>query len=461
MAESQRVASASPLPSISDPEATKLIAWIETRSGGRVVSCVRQGRWRPAWFITLEAPDGQKKLYARGDRPPDIGVSYPLEYEIRVHDLLEAEGVPIPPVFGFCPDPRYMVMDQVGGRANLGTAHSEEERVQVMSEYIAALARIHCIPLDRVRATGFPVPESREGVALDNFSIFEQRYLETKLRPDPLVEFGRRWVRSHLPAMDRPAAMTVYDAGQFHFGDGHLVSLLDMELAHVGDPLADIAALAMRDTVEPLGNLAPMCELYERLSGNSVDARIVAYHTIKWSMITPLCTHVALHQPTSETDLMTYLTWYVDNGRWATEGMAELSGIRLEPIDIPPARPGPRRTICDHIDDILDHEPPRDDYEKFNRRRLHRLLRHLRRADEIGAEFEQADLDDTAKVLGTRPANMDEADARLESFVIAAGPEHDEALIRLFDRRLQRLHALLGPPDSRIVVHPPIQKLGH
>jgi hypothetical protein len=109
---------------------------------------------------------------------------------------------------------------------------------------------------------------------------------------------------------------------------------------------------------------------------------------------------------------------------------------------------------------VIDAEEPRDDLARHNHRRLHRLHRHLRRSDEIGAEFLSADLEETGQLLGIKVTSMQEADERLERFVIAAPPSRDAELVRLFDRRLQRQQALLGRPDSRIVVHPPIQKIG-
>ncbi len=52
-----------------------------------------------------------------------------------------------------------------------------------------------------------------------------------------------------------------------------------------------------------------------------------------------------------------------------------------------------------------------------------------------------------------------EANAALVRFTQHAGPERDDDLLRLFARRAQRLHMLLGPADSLIVRHPQLQPL--
>jgi len=74
-----------------------------------------------------------------------------------------------------------------------------------------------------------------------------------------------------------------------------------------------------------------------------------------------------------------------------------------------------------------------------------RVASYLRRAETIGPELEAQDRDELAALLGTRPASFQDADLMLEAFVEAAGPEHDEALIRYFHRRLLRQEATLAP----------------
>jgi hypothetical protein len=39
--------------------------WIEARTGGRVIEMERQGRWRPAWFVSLTKNGAPQHLYVR------------------------------------------------------------------------------------------------------------------------------------------------------------------------------------------------------------------------------------------------------------------------------------------------------------------------------------------------------------------------------------------------------------
>jgi hypothetical protein len=81
------------------------------------------------------------------------------------------------------------------------------------------------------------------------------------------------------------------------------------------------------------------------------------------------------------------------------------------------------------------------------------------RVEEIGAEIDQRDLDDVDQLLGQKHGDLLQANAALALFAERAGPERDEDLLRLFARRAQRLHLLLGPADSLIVRHPQLQAL--
>jgi hypothetical protein len=50
----------------------------------------------------------------------------------------------------------------------------------------------------------------------------------------------------------------------------------------------------------------------------------------------------------------------------------------------------------------------------------------------VGAGNAERDLDRAAAILGYRPADQAEADAALEKFVLAAGPDDDLALLQYF-----------------------------
>ncbi len=80
----------------------RLTDWLEKNLGGKVTGIERQGRWRPAWFVDMEDTNGPKRSYVRGERTSK-SVMFPLRYEYNILNVLEANGVPVPHVYGICP----------------------------------------------------------------------------------------------------------------------------------------------------------------------------------------------------------------------------------------------------------------------------------------------------------------------------------------------------------------------
>ncbi len=116
---------------------------MEADVGGTVVGIERLPWWRPAWHVDVQRDGAKLELYARGERGADYDPPYPLSYERRVHDLLEAHGVPVPHVYGLVDQPCVMIMDRVPGRHNLATADTEEQRADVLEEYLATMDALH------------------------------------------------------------------------------------------------------------------------------------------------------------------------------------------------------------------------------------------------------------------------------------------------------------------------------
>ena len=106
----------------------------------------------------------------------------------------------------------------------------------------------------------------------------------------------------------------------------------------------------------------------------------------------------------------------------------------------------------------LDTDRPRHDPEtqgplgRFDHHSLNggidsasRVAEYLRLANTIGPALETQDQAEVTELLGARTESFQEADEKLEAFVLAAGPEQDETLIRFFHRRMLRQEATLKP----------------
>jgi hypothetical protein len=237
------------------------------------------------------------------------------------------------------------------------------------------------------------------------------------------------------------------DTGQFLFDKGHITALIDLELAYLGDPLADLAGLFTRDLSEPLGNLSRALHRYAEQSGYPVDERVVRYHAVRFGICTPMVIAHLVARPGPELDLVQYLGWYWVYGRTPIEWIAHLEEIALPEWE--PPEPSETRASSGHdfLMGAIGRIPAEDGFAAYQRDVSLRSAEYLRRADCYGAALEAEDLDEAAVLLGSRPRNWKEADTALEALAIEEKPDaaRDADLLRLFHRRCLRQEWLLKP----------------
>lgn len=98
--------------------------------------------------------------------------------------------------------------------------------------------------------------------------------------PRPVFELAFRWLREHLPPEVAPALVHGdYRHGNLIVGPQGVHAVLDWELAHVGDPVADLAWMCIPpwrfgELDKPVGGFGlreDLLDAYERAGGMSID----------------------------------------------------------------------------------------------------------------------------------------------------------------------------------------------
>jgi len=389
--------------------------WIEKELGARIVSFERQARWRPAFFLELDR-DGQKlEIYLRGERGALDHGAYPLEHESRVLQVLESEGIPVPHVYGFCPDPPAIVMDKSPGRANLATAENEQERVAVLDHYMDLLADLHSIDPKRFEEIGIDRPKGAEALGFCDLDRWEKNYRDSKKRPEPLLEFVTDWLHRNVPRDREEVSCLAVDSGQFVFENGRVTALLDLELACLGDPAADLA------------------------------------DSISFNLYTPYTCAPLIVEPPDTVDLVQYLGWYWVWSRACIEIMADGAGLALPTVSIP--EPASTAYGSSHkllVDKLASLRSETDGFLSYELDTAWRNASYLRRVESIWPQMageEEAEID---KLLGRSTKPLDR-EADLEAFVLEHGAAREEELMQFFQKRCLRQEALMGPVMRELV----------
>ena len=439
-------------------ETSKITAWLESNLRGTVVRIARQARWRPVWFADLEREDERLELCVRGDRT-DMRLIFPLDHEMRFQSLLHGHGIPAAKVHGWIDDPCAYVMDRVPGREDFDGL-TDAQKCAVVDDYVQILARMHRLDINPFVQAGIARAARPEDSGRIGLRRYEEMFRAAKQHPEPLMEFCLGWLRRHPPDSRGREAPIVWDSGQFHHQHGRITAVLDLELAHIGDPMMDLAGWRIRDTVLGYGDFTSLYRKYAELTGVPVDLDAIRIYLIAFTLTNQLAFAAALRNPPPESDLMMNLRWCGETNLFATEALAEYLDIELPTVDMPAPRGSRAAPGYGQLAGSLRQLETDDEFLRYRARMAFRLSRYLQRHDEIGAVVAESDLDDLHQLLGKRPPTWQDGETELERFVLADADQgrHDEALIQLLHRRNLRAQMLLGPPGSAMTRHIPMQR---
>lgn len=221
-----------------------------------------------------------------------------LETEARLIQLAGAAGAPVPEVVHVCTPADGLgeayVMGRVEGET-LGRRIVRDETFAGVRPGLAyrcgeVLARIHSIPIDAAPA----LPRSDALAELDKYeAIYRQSGAER-----PILELAFRRLRRQAPA--ETAAVVVH--GDFRNGnlmihpEAGLAAVLDWELAHIGDPAADLGWLCVNSwrfggdkPVGGFGDYADLLAGYAAGGGSPIPLERVLYWqtlgSLKWGVM--------------------------------------------------------------------------------------------------------------------------------------------------------------------------------
>jgi aminoglycoside phosphotransferase (APT) family kinase protein len=445
-----------------DDATERVRTWIETNLGGTVTAIVRQPRWRPVWFVELDRGSDVLELVVRGDRT-DMPLIFPLRHEMTLQSMLRERGIPTPAVRGWIDEPMAYVMDLVGGQQDFAGC-PDKDREAAVDDYLQILARMHALDVEPFAAAGIMRASSPDASGVLGLRQYQNVYRSTKNGPDSFMEFCLGWLHRNPPHSNGRESVICWDSGQFHQADGHIVAVLDLEIGHIGDPMMDLAAWRMRDTIVGYGNFPTLYSRYEELTGTPVDIEALMRHHFAFTLTNQLALGQAVRRPNDETDLMTNMQWCYETNLFATEALAEILDVELPTIEQPEPHRGRASTPVEHLAAVLrslsvGEGAIDDEFLRYRLRAMFREARHAARAVEIGDQVSNDDLDDLHELLGHRPTDWFVGETELERFVLAdaATGAHDESLLVLFHKRNLRAHQLLGPPGSAMATHLPIQ----
>jgi hypothetical protein len=432
-----------------------ITAWVEKNIGGRVTAVLQLRRWRPVWRVDYEKEGVARALLVKSLRAWEA-IPYSLKHEMQLMQILEAHGIRVPHVHGMIDFPEAFVMDWVEGGRDPGLVQQATENASTMSpdrwqaslKYMEVLAEMHRIPIDAFAATEAGNPIGARAIALDHY---ERNYdlLAKRGAVDAMIEFFTRWLRRNVPEHRARRTFVTGDCGQFLSKGTEITAILDVEIGHLGDPLHDLACFRGRHPVENMGDVPALFRHYAQVTGESLDLRVIAYHTVVFLALATIGPILALMEKHPGGDWVEGVLQLAFIGRRTLDAMAEVVGAELDELQLPEPHVTPLADLAiGKLLSEMERIPTSDTFSTWQRGVLSTLPLFLESQFRYGRWVEDEDIRDIGDLVGKRPRDILSAEIELKTFVMHAGPEEDARLIKLFHRRMLRLCLMLAGPDA-------------
>ena len=297
--------------------ALRVAAYLETQVGHAVrVGAVRRFPVGFSWLtyavpiVGLQGGDDSTELILR--LGPDFGLFAPYTAgpQVMAMQSLENTAVPLPRAYWSSDDPAilgapFMFCEKVSGAAVVpwvaagGPGLEDGYRQSLAEEFTDVLAALHNVHWQDKPIAAMSHGITAENAALLNVEAWEALIQRWAMRPYPLADWGIRWLKAHTPVAPRVAIVHGdYRTGNFLEEGGHITSILDWELVHLGDPHEDLgwASLPMY-----MGGSKLICRLaepdwfyarYGEKAGFEVSMQSVLYYRA-FSLLKLAATHMA------------------------------------------------------------------------------------------------------------------------------------------------------------------------
>jgi aminoglycoside phosphotransferase (APT) family kinase protein len=434
-----------------------IVAWMAEVTGGAVVSTTRVpgGATREAWFVDIDEGRAVRPLflrYSRGATPP-TSASHSLRVEAEVFLALQDTDVTVPRVLAVHPEHEAMLAERVPGGTWFYRIADPDEQVRTAQDFMRNLAALHQLdPRALALPTFRPVKPVREHV-LDGLAIMRERATLADGSIDPLLRFSLDLLEREVPDYDGPTALVQGDTGpgNFMYEDGRVTAVVDWELAHLGDPMDDIAWLSLRTVQDTFTVFPDRLREYEALSGIEVDERRVWYYRLHAETLLTSVRAAAVPAVNAGSgapvarDVGNGLIYGILHRRLTIEALAWLLGLQLETPELPATPdPSPWHGIYDDTLDNLQVIVPRieDPLAAGWAKGVARVVKYMKELDRAGGAFALAELDDIGALLGEHPASVTAGRAALAD-AVTAGTVDDVDYVRYLWRQVHRDDHLL------------------
>jgi aminoglycoside phosphotransferase (APT) family kinase protein len=302
------------------------------------------GASREIWAYRASWNDGDRpvdrRFILRRDPTASV-VTTDRRQEALVLRAARRAGLPVAEVDCLEEDPGpldrpFMILERIAGTASRPALFSDRNaagRPVLADQFVHWLAYLHRLDWRSLGLEALDPPPPGAGAALRQVAHWAAILDRDALEPRPILTAALRWLRRRAPVSDRIVWLHGdYRAGNFMFQGDRLVSILDWELSHLGDPMEDLgwAMMAFWGRDRLVGGMIDretFLRTYEERSGLPVDRDRMHFYevlgAVKMAVVAlsgirafcdgqspePLMAYLTCLPPALERDVIDLLGW--------------------------------------------------------------------------------------------------------------------------------------------------------
>jgi len=435
--------------------------WIRRSTGAEVASYRRVaggGASRQGAILAIRYPDGATRdcflTFDLRDAKASERLSGITAEATAIRAVGQHSQMKVAEVLAWDDDLRAMLASLEPGDSNYIALTDEVEKLRLGEEFMVQLASLHSADIAKMDLQSFPPPLPPSIAIRERLAALKAKY--EAVPPDPLLTFTLKWLEDNIPDDPQRIVLVHGDAGpaNFLFHEGRISAVLDWEMTHFGDPVEDVAWIAIRMLLQPFPPIPHCIEVYEGAGGTGVDVQKVRYYIVYNIINLAVDSYIDLRWGTGEStgvwgDILMFNTLH---RRALVEVIAAYLGCRLEPLSLPPPRPSEEaRGYAVALNDLRQNVLPvvSDPVAASRLRAMTRQLKYWGQKAVLGAAFDEMEKAELEVAFQTSFGDTQEARAAFSRALQLGSLPSTEALPLLY-RRVMRETELMRPAMGRL-----------